>query len=1005
MKAWILSTSFIAAVLTLAALDLTAGEKYPIPNSAVPESVPRSMGVTIERLPIAFTKNMGQWDERMLFRTSAGGATIWITRDGLCYQFTRRLEREDASSFARGRDALGEPVFERERAAGGKFGHGPDSIEQLLIKASFVGANAAPNAVGLYEMEYKCNYFLGNDPAHWRTDVPNYATVIVKDIYPGIDVRYSGDGNGQAVYELLAVPGADAARIKLHYEGAEQISVDAEGRSIMRATWGHMIEAMEPRAQGSGLISPRSSARLVSTDAGGPGGANSYRAQSTAVALSYSTYLGGGDSDYGYGIAVDGGGNAYVTGVTYSANFPTQNPYQADQTNYDVFVTKLSSSGSSLVYSTYLGGTDGDGGWAIAVDAGGNAYVTGRAGRDFPTQNPYQPAYQGLDDVFVTKLSSSGSSLVYSTYLGGGDYDFGNGIAVDVSGNAYVTGQTLSPNFPAQNPYQAYQGGWDAFATKLSPAGNSLVYSTYLGGDASEFGLGIAIDGSGNSYVTGWTSSIDFPTQNPYQSALQGLDDVFVTKLSSSGSSLVYSTYLGGGDDDIGNGIAVDGSGNAYVTGQTLSPDFPTQNPYQSAHQGLDDVFVTKLSSSGSSLVYSTYLGGDAWDDGLGIAIDGSGNSYVTGWTSSIDFPTQNPYQAFQGEWDAFATKLSPAGNCLVCGTFLGGGERDFGFGIAVDGSGDAYVTGRTFSTDFPTLNPYQGTLQNIDAFVAKIAPPDQMPCLTPGLTFALKSGSSWDELKVSLTGAIDGREPVDGGPYDPRNPLCTITCLLSDRTCTCRGIIPGWANGLLIGVLSERAGSLYYLAAKKLENGRWVLENTSVWVILRIGASQFRGVSIPNLEVPIVIDSLSGNSDTIYTVVNLDEWFDNQQPILATYSIVNGSSPDLPGFLFGTSPIVFDSLADSTGSPFSTTPFTGVVQAIGSSHLLSDFFICGDPNGNVTINSSDIIYLVNYVFKSGEAPSPVEAGDVNADGSINASDIIYLVSYVFKSGPAPMCL
>jgi hypothetical protein len=275
--------------------------------------------------------------------------------------------------------------------------------------------------------------------------------------------------------------------------------------------------------------------------------------------------------------------------------------------------------------------------------------------------NPYQATYQGGWDVFVTKLSSFGNTLIYSTYLGGGDEDEGSGIAVDGSGYAYVTGFTHSTDFPTLNPYQTDQDYCDAFVTKLSSTGASLIYSTYLGGGSGDVGYAIAVDGSGYAYVTGMTLSSNFPILNPYQTTLQTYYDAFVTKLSSSGNSLIYSTYLGGGDYDAGRAIAVDGSGYAYVTGETWSSNFPTLNPYQTyPGDGGGNAFVTKLPSSCAGLIYSTYLGGGSNDAGQSIAVDGSGYAYVTGWTSSINFPTLNPYQTFQtsGGGGAFVTKL-----------------------------------------------------------------------------------------------------------------------------------------------------------------------------------------------------------------------------------------------------------------------------------------------------------------------------------------------------------
>ena len=317
-------------------------------------------------------------------------------------------------------------------------------------------------------------------------------------------------------------------------------------------------------------------------------------------ALVYSTYLGGASDDYGIDVAVDGAGSAYVAGETLSTNFPVQSPFQATRGGSgDAFVAKLSPSGNALVYSTYLGGTLWDSSYGIAVDGAGSAYVTGYAQSvNFPTQNPFQAVHAGgLVDMFVAKLSPAGNALVYSTYLGGSEDDYGNDIAVDAAGSAYVTGQTQSVNFPVQNPFQAARAGSsEGFIFKLSPAGNALVYSTYLGGSGDDFGFSIAVDGAGSAHVTGWTDSADFPVQNPFQAAGGGVDDAFVTRLSPAGDALFYSTYLGGSSYEEGQGIAVDGAGSAYVTGITQSLNFPTQNPFQAAHAGgNNDLFVAKL--------------------------------------------------------------------------------------------------------------------------------------------------------------------------------------------------------------------------------------------------------------------------------------------------------------------------------------------------------------------------------------------------------------------------
>jgi len=468
--------------------------------------------------------------------------------------------------------------------------------------------------------------------------------------------------------------------------------------------------------------------------------------------LVYSTYLGGSGFDYGSGIAVDSAGNAYVTGQTYSTDFPTANPFQAARVGGpDAFVAKLNAAGSALVYSTYLGGNGDDYGRGIAVDAAGNAYVTGETGStNFPTANPLQASNAGGNyDAFVAKLNAAGSALVYSTYLGGSDYDYGYGIAVDAAGNAYVTGETFSTNFPTANPLQASNaGGPNAFVAKLNAAGSALVYCTYLGGSGGDSGQGIAVDAAGNAYVTGETGS-NFPTANPFQASNAGGPDAFVARLNATGSALVYSTYLGGNGNDHGSAIAVDAAGNAYVTGETFSTNFPTANPLRASNAGGGDVFVAKLNAAGSALVYCTYLGGSSWDYGTGIAVDAAGNAYVTGLTGSTNFPTANPLQAANagGNYDAFVAKLNAAGSALVYSTYLGGSDTDFGYGIAVDAAGNAYVTGETYSRNFPTANAFQNSNSYSDAFIAKLS-----SNLVPTLTSLSPSGAATGGPAFTLT-------------------------------------------------------------------------------------------------------------------------------------------------------------------------------------------------------------------------------------------------------------
>ncbi len=679
---------------------------------------------TIQQLnqtPLTFTKNMGQWDSRVLFRANAGGATMWFTKDGVTYQFTRSNDRNGKDPVA-GLDS---------RLRGNDMGRGnemePDSIEQLVLIARFNGANPNPEVVAEGELEYKCNYFIGNDPAKWHTDVPNYESITLKDIYPGIDLKYSGDGNGQAAYEFVANPGADMALVKVEYEGAEQNLIDADGRMILRTKWGDMVAAVKAPADGD-LSGTATLSLAEEKTIGFRSQASSRQALGTqSVVLSYSTYLGGSGFDASSAVAVDSINQVYLTGYTTSTNYPGQYPYQTDQGGPDAFVTKLSSSNDGLIYSTYIGGSGSDGGRGIAVDRLGCVYIaSGTNSTDFPIQDPYQ-TFQGIYDVAVTKLNSAGNAMLYSTYVGGTDDDSPSSIAIDESGSAYVTGLTFSADLPTENPYQTYGGNGDAYVIKMSPSGSALNYCTYLGGSSYDWGTSVAVQG-GSAFVTGHTGSVDFPTENPLQSD-QGATDVFVTKMSVTGNALVYSTYLGGDSADAGHDIEVDGSGNAYVTGYTRSTNFPTQNPYQT-FQGCADVFVAQLNSTGTTLNYCTYLGGNGDDAAYGVALDSSGNVLLGGVTWSTDFPTLNSYQTDRDTADVFATKLSASGSSLIYSTYLGGESHDEATAIAVDGGGNAYVTGYTTSAHFPTTQgAYDGSYNGgFDAFVSRLSfyPPGQ---------------------------------------------------------------------------------------------------------------------------------------------------------------------------------------------------------------------------------------------------------------------------------------
>jgi hypothetical protein len=683
------------------------------------------------KLPLTFEANRGQVDSSVQFVSRGQGYMLFLT------------SREAVLSLRQAgakRDVAFTPGVQQRGTEGGA---------PAVVRMQLVGGNRKPQAVGEDELPGKSNYFMGNDPAQWRTSVPQYAKVRYREVYSGIDLIYYGNQR-RLEHDFVVAPGADPGRIRLRLRGVHKLRLDA-GDLVMRTSGGELrlvkpviyqvVEGRRREVAGGYVLKGSNQAGFEVA------GFDHHQPLVIDPVLSYSTYLGGNNGDWGTGIAVDSSGNVYVTGYTSSTNFPVNSAYQSSLPNNSggtsVFVTKLAANGQSLVYSTYLGGSYAGGlyndqGQSIAVDSSGNAYITGYTkSLNFPTTSgayfPYSPSgLEGCSSAFVAKLAANGQSLVYSTYLGGYDEDQGQSIAVDSSGNAYVTGTAQSTNFPTTpGAYQTRKPNSDGaspFVTKLDPNGRTLVYSTYLGGNNDDETKSIAVDASGHAYVTGTTSSENFPTTpGAYQTSKPaGGVPAFVTKLDPYGQTLVYSTYLGGNSQDQGQSIAVDSNGNAYVTGYTSSPNFPTTaRAYQTSPPNGSTAFVTKLAANGQTLVYSTYLGGNTTDGGYGIAVDSSGNACITGSTSSTNFPTTTgAYQTSppNGSTSGFVTKLAANGQSLVYSTYLGGNVSEAGSGIALDSSGNIYITGTTSSTNFPTTS---GAFQSAmgggnDAFVAK---------------------------------------------------------------------------------------------------------------------------------------------------------------------------------------------------------------------------------------------------------------------------------------------
>jgi uncharacterized repeat protein (TIGR01451 family) len=664
--------------------------------------------------PLAFEGNQGQVDSRIRFLARAAGGELQLADDGVTVQFKQR-----ALSFR------------------------------------FAGATCAPGMIGEDRLVERRNFLLGSDHSRWHTDVPTFRRVAYEQLYPGIDLTFYGNQK-QIEYDFEVAPGADPRAIRLLFDRSVRLLISRDGDLILKSRGVELIQRKPSIYQtiNGERRKIEGAYKLLANHEVGFEIAEYDRAQPLVIdpTLVYSTYLGGSGDDSGNSIAIDSSGNVYVAGTTASTNFPTHNAaFGTKNALEDIFVTKIDAAGANVLYSTYVGGSGRDRAGAIAIDSSGNAYVAGRVdstSTDFPTTaGVLATSYRGGDfDGVVFKLNPQGNALVYSSFVGGEENDSVEGIALDATGVAYLTGGTKSNAFPTTiTAYQGTRAGdTDAFLAKLNAAGSALLYSTFIGGAATDRGSGVVIDGSGIAYVAGYGASPDFPTENPFQAGFGGSFDAFVAKFDTNAggiNSLVFSSYLGGSGDDKAFGIAMDAAqANLYLVGQTSSNNFPVLNPVQPSSGGSFDAFLAKVSTTGSK-VFATYFGGSGDDRGTGIAVNSSG-VYMTGFTSSTNLPTVTPLQLNNGgAFDAFVAKLNLAGSSTLYSTYVGGSANE-NFVAAVTGtnpiavdSSNAFITGYSSSTNFPTASALQSAnAGNQDAFIAKIAD------ATPAADFALSA-------------------------------------------------------------------------------------------------------------------------------------------------------------------------------------------------------------------------------------------------------------------------
>ena len=591
------------------------------------------------------------------------------------------------------------------------------------IRLRWLGASTDGAIEPLERLSGTLNFYLGNDPGRWRTGVPMYGRLCLRGLYQGVDLMLYGNER-QLEYDLVVAPGADPSAVELVVEtaGRPALAIDSEGSLRITTPLGEMVQRAAHVYQ---TVNGTRVAVAARYELRGPDRVgfcvDAYDTATPLVidpTLVFSTYLGGSGTEFLSRVAVDSSGNVIVAGTSTSTNLPTVNASDASHNGKtDLLLAKYTPTGL-LSYLTYIGGAEDEPvaygcymTFDLAVDGSGNVFVTGHTtSGNYPTVAAFDSTLSGGYDLFVTKLNALGQ-IVFSSYLGGDSYECKPRLAVDNSGNVLVTGYTNSgTGFPTVNAFDTTFAGWETFVTKLNPTGG-VVFSTAVGGSSDEDSPAIAVDGTGNALVAGMTRSGDFPVASAYDSTYNGgTYDVFVAKLSPSGSRL-WATFLGGNDWDDAHRIAVDRSGNAFVTGVTISTDFPTTNAYDSTFNGDRDAYVTKLNPSGG-LVFSTYLGGNGYDFGNDVKTDSSGAAIVLGHSTSTDFPTVNAFDATQGAGDFFITKFSSSG-AVVYSTYLGGGSSEYWdwlTDIAVDGAGNAIVAGYTYSVDFPLANPVDST-------------------------------------------------------------------------------------------------------------------------------------------------------------------------------------------------------------------------------------------------------------------------------------------------------
>ena len=760
---WVVAIVAIAAAIALGAGKLSTKRSNKTAASAQPATINAEqrgrIRASMNALPLGFEMNQGQTNPQVKYTARGNNYSVFLTPNETVFALTSGRHSKTAASLVRG--------------AQSQTG---ETAKSAVIDMRLLGGNPNPQISAGSELPGAINYYVGSNPKNWRTGVKQFASVAYSDVYPGVNMVFHGEQR-QLEFDFVVAPGADAKTIGMGFEGAEKLTTDDSGNLVLTSSAGDVVlhkpvayqekdgkrenveVAFDVRNhQRVGLqLAPYDQSRELVID----------------PSLSYATFLGGSGEDEVFGIALDGSGDVFVVGQMASINFPAHTGTLSNIGTFDAFVTRVKSGGGSIDFTTVMGGANADSALGVAV-SGSSLVVVGNTNSTssapaFPNTIKFGPT--GGQDAFVASLDISSGVATgtnhYIAILGGTGSESGDSIGVDSSGNAYVGGQTDSSDFKTVSPLQASNGGQnDGFIAKINPAGSALLFSTYFGGSGNELVTGLALDGSNNIYVTGITDSTNLQaTTGAFQPTAKGGGDSFVSEIKPDGSGITYLTYFGGAGLDSALAIAVDAAGDACITGNTDSTDLPTANPAQSSSGGSNDVFVTKLNPTGTGLVFSTYYGGTLDEFGNGIAVDSFSDVYVTGRTTSSNYPATQG--TLSGTSDAFITEFSNTGFVVYSGFVGGSGVENSIAGdntngplgsVAVDSSSNAYLGGATSSTTgfpvtsaLPCCGAYAGGLT--DGFIAKVgaAPADFSVAVSPNSASAT-SGQSTSAITVTVS-------------------------------------------------------------------------------------------------------------------------------------------------------------------------------------------------------------------------------------------------------------